>query len=141
MKKYFKSSVILAISILFLISVGCGKKPVKSESFHLIIGKWSWVESVGGFGGVRLTPESVGYTKKWVFNSDFTFLDYRNDSLFNKSKYSITKKLVWDKYMAEVLQVEGQIEKIIGFQGNDTLGLGDHVVDGFRHLFVRLKGD
>ena len=141
MKQYFRLLIIIVISVAWVIPAGCGKKLVKSEFKHPIVGKWRWVESVGGIGGVRLTPESVGYTKTHIFQGDLTFLGYKNDALIITAKYSITKKLVWDKYMAEVLQVEGQIEKIIGFQGNDTLGLGDHVVDGFGHLFVRMKGD
>ena len=111
------------------------------EFNHPIIGKWNWVESFGGIGGVRLTPESEGYTKTHVYSPDSTFLGFRNDSLMIVAKYSITRKLVWYKYMAEVLQVGEQIEQIIEFWGNDTLGLGDHVVDGFGHLFVRIKGD
>lgn len=141
MEKYPKYLAVMAIGVLLLISFGCGKKSVRSEFSHPIIGKWNWVESFGGIGGVRLTPESEGYTKTYIFNPDFTFLGYRNDSLMITGEYGITRKLVWDSYMAEVLQIEGQIEQIIEFQGNDTLGLGDHMVDGFGHLFVRIKGD
>jgi len=141
MKKHLRQLVILVISIFLLACAGCGKKAVKSVSYHPIVGTWSWVESVGGIGGVRLTPESEGYTKTHVYSPDSTFLGFRNDSLMIVAKYSITRKLVWYKYMAEVLQVGEQIEQIIEFWGNDTLGLGDHVVDGFGHLFVRIKGD
>ena len=141
MKNHLKCLIILVISMLLLISVACGKKAVKSVSYHPIVGTWSWVESFGGIGGVRLTPESEGYTKTYVFNPDSTFLGYRNDSLTITAEYVITRKLVWDSYMAEVLQIEAQIEQIIEFWGNDTLGLGDHVIDGFGHLFVRVKGD
>ncbi|MGB2697292.1 MAG: hypothetical protein WBD28_05455 [Candidatus Zixiibacteriota bacterium] len=141
MEKYLKYLVVVAIGVLLLISLGCGKKVVKSKSPHTIIGKWNWVESLGGIGGVRLTPESEGYTKTYVFNPDFTFLSYKNDTLMIMAKYRITRKLVWDSYMAEVLQVEEQIEQIIEFRGNDTLSLGDHVIDGFGHLFIRVKGD
>lgn len=141
MKQYFKLLIIIAVSVAWVIPAGCGKKVVKSESYHPIVGTWSWVESFGGIGGVRLTPESEGYTKTHVYSPDSTFFGFRNDSLMIVAKYSITRKLVWDSYMAEVLQIEGQIEKIIEFQGNDTLGLGDHVVDGFGHLFVRIKSD
>jgi hypothetical protein len=141
MKKYLKYLVVVGIGVLLLISLGCGKKVVKSKSPYSIIGKWSWVESFGGIGGVRLTPESEGYTKTYVFNPDLTFLSYKNDTLMMMAKYRITRKLVWDSYMAEVLQVNEQIEQIIEFQGNDTLGLGDHMVDGFGHLFVRVNGD
>ena len=141
MKKYLKYVVVVVIGMSLLTSLGCGKKIIKSETCHLIVGKWSWVESVGGFAGVRLTPESEGYTKTHVYTPDSTFFGFRNDSLMIMAKYSITRKLVWDKYMADVLQVDEQIEKIIKFRGNDTLSLGDHVVDGFGHLFVRIKDD
>lgn len=139
MKKYVGQLAITVICIFLLACAGCGKKAVKCKSCHPIVGTWSWVESVGGIGGVRLTPESEGYTKTSVFNPDSTFLGYRNDSLMITAEYCITRKLVWDSYMAEVLQIEEQIEQIIEFRGNDTLGLGDHVVDGFNHLFVRIK--
>lgn len=141
MKKYLKYVVVVVIGVLLLISLGCGKKVVKSVSYHPLVGTWSWIESVGGIAGVRLTPESEGYTKTHVYSPDSIFLGFRNDSLMIVAKYSITRKLVWDKYMADVLQVDEQIEKIIKFRGNDTLSLGDHVVDGFGHLFVRIKDD
>ena len=141
MKRHLGRSGILIITLFLLLCAGCGKKVVKSKSYHPIVGTWRWVESVGGIAGIRITPESEGYTKTYVFNPDSTFLGFRNDSLIMVAKYCITRKLVWNKYMAEVLQVEDQIEQIIEFRGNDTLGLGDHVVDGFGHLFVRIKGD
>ncbi len=141
MKKHLKYLVVVAIGVLLLISCGCGKKSVKSECFHPIIGRWFWVESFGGIAGIRITPESAGYTQIHVFQPDFTFLGYKNDTLIITAKYTITEKPVWGGDTAEVLQIEGQIEQIIGFKGNDTLGLGDYVVDGFNHVFVRVKED
>jgi hypothetical protein len=141
MKQYLRQSAILVISIFLLASAGCGKKSVRSEFSHRIIGKWNWVESVGGIGGWRLTPDSEGYTKKHVFLPDFTFLGYRNDTLTVAAKYTIREKVVWGKDTAEVLQIEGQMEQVIGFRGNDTLELVDHAYDGFNHLFVRVRGD
>jgi hypothetical protein len=141
MKKYLRRLAILIIGIFLLTCFGCGKKAVKSDFKHPIIGKWRWVESVGGIGGIRITPESVGYTQTHIFQGDLTFLGYKNDALIITAKYTITEKPVWELDTAEVLQVEGQIEQIIGFRGNDSLDLGDHVIDGFNHLFVRIKSD
>jgi hypothetical protein len=72
MEKHIKQLVIPIICLSFLMCAGRGKKGAEPDLSHRILGKWNWVESVGGFAGVRLTPESVGYTKKYVFRPGHT---------------------------------------------------------------------
>ena len=53
----------------------------------LILGKWNWIESIGGFGGWTLTPESEGYTQLLkITNTHFSH--YVGDSLVFESDYS-----------------------------------------------------
>jgi hypothetical protein len=142
MEKHIKRLAILTIGLGLLACPGCGKKSATPDFSHPVVGEWSWVESVGGIAGVRLTPQSEGYTKKQVFRRDTTFLEYRNDSLIFSAKYSISKKVVWNSDTAEVLEIEGfSIEQIIGFQGNDSLELTEHCIDCFEHLFIRIDTD
>jgi hypothetical protein len=94
MTKYLRVSVILVIGIFSLIGVGCSRKSVKPDEYHRILGKWSWLESWDGIGGVHLTPESIGYTKTYVFQPNRNFLQYKNDSLISQAEYTISEKLV-----------------------------------------------
>jgi len=120
---------------------GRAKKGPEPDLSHSILGEWEWVESFGGFAGEHRTPESVGYTKKYVFRPDHTFLQYRDDTLVVRRKYRITEKVVWKKDKAKVLEIEGMTDQIIGFEGNDTLKLTGHCYDCFLEVFIRIGSD
>ncbi len=138
MEKHIKGLAILAIGLCLVTCPRCGKESTRSTSSHPIVGEWSWVESWGGFAGEHRTPETEGYTKTYVFRADHTFLQYRNDSLCVSEEYRITEKVVWQKERAKVLEIEGMIDQIIEFEGDDTLTLIGHGEDCFSEVFVRI---
>ena len=53
-----------------------------------VIGEWTWVKSVGGFGGHTITPASEGYTKQLVIDDHF-YTEYINDSIDFKTQHTI----------------------------------------------------
>jgi hypothetical protein len=141
MEKHIKGLAILAIALCLVTCPGCGKKSTGPGFLYPIVGEWSWVESYGGFAGLRLTPQSEGYTKRQVFGRDSSFLEYRNESLVFRGKYSISRKLVWDSDTAYVVEIPGFHDQIIGFAGRDTLELTEHCLDCYEHRFCRLTGN
>ena len=74
MGKNIMHLLILAICLSFVTCAGSGRKSAEPDFSFRILGEWEWVESFGGFAGEHRTPESVGYTKKYVFRPDHTFL-------------------------------------------------------------------
>jgi hypothetical protein len=141
MGKHIEQLVISIICLSFLMCAGLDKRPAEPDLSHQILGEWEWVESFGGFAGEHRTPESVGYTKTYVFRPDHTFLQYRDDTLFSTRKYKITEKVVWKKDRAKVLEIEGMTDQIIGFEGNDKLTLTGHCYDCFAEVFIRIGSE
>lgn len=139
MEKHIKQLVIPIICLSFFMCAGSGRRVAEPDLARKIIGEWEWVESFGGFAGEHRTPESVGYTKKYVFRADHTFLQYRDDTLVVRAEYRITEKVVWKKNRAKVLEIEGMTDQIIGFEGNDTLTLAGHCYDCFQEIFIKIK--
>jgi hypothetical protein len=141
MEEHIRLLAIITICLSFLMCAGRGKKGAEPDLSQSILGEWEWVESFGGFAGEHRTPESVGYTKKYVFRPDHTFLQYRDDTLVDKREYRITEKVVWKKDRAKVLEIEGMTDQIIGFEGNNKLTLAGHCYDCFSEVFMRIKTD
>jgi len=141
MRKHIKQLSILIMCLSVFMCAGSGRQSAEPDISHRIVGEWEWVESFGGFAGEHRTPESVGYTKTYVFRPDHTFLQYRDDTLFSTRKYRITEKVVWKKERAKVLEIEGMTDQIIGFEGHDTLRLTGHCYDCFSEVFIRINTD
>jgi hypothetical protein len=141
MGKHIEQLVIPIICLSFLMCAGHAKRLAEPDLSLRIVGEWEWVESFGGFAGEHRTPESVGYTKTYVFRPDHTFLQYRDDTLFSTRKYKITEKVVWKKERAKVLEIEGMTDQIIEFEGDDTLRLAGHCYDCFSEVFIRINTD
>ena len=141
MGKHIKQLVIPIICLSFLMCARSGGRLDEPDLSHKLVGEWEWVESFGGFAGEHRTPESVGYTKTYVFRPDHTFLHYRDGTLVFSAEYRIVEKVVWKKDRAKVLEIEEMTDKIIGFNGNDTLGLTGHCYDCFSEVFIRIKTD
>jgi len=87
-KNYHLMKICKTISLLMLMFVALSSCKDDIESNDLrIIGQWDWIQSVGGFGGWTLTPETEGETKSLKI-TDTTFSNYSGDSLVFQSRYS-----------------------------------------------------
>ena len=134
-------TVILVIGLCFFMCAGNAGRLAEPDLAHKIVGEWEWVESFGGFAGEHRTPETEGYNKTYVFRPDHTFLHYRDGTLVFSAEYRIVEKVVWKKERAKVLEIEEMTDKVIGFDGNDTLGLTGHCADCFSEVFVRIGNE
>ena len=75
------SAVLLSILVLF----GCEKE---CESPKGIYGDWIWTMTDDNHYGIITTPEDLGYTVKLSID-DYTFKQFRNDSLVYESQYDL----------------------------------------------------
>jgi len=75
----------LLILYLLVLLGSCNKNNLTEA--ELIVGEWTWVETIGGFGGWTHTPESLGIEKFLVIDKEF-LKEYENDSLVREVGYS-----------------------------------------------------
>lgn len=125
--------VILYSALAFVFS-GCEKD---LECQIGINGEWVWVESVGGFGGWTLTPESENETKKLIID-DFFYKEYVNDSLVLETQYDLgvsEETLIGTEERTFIELATGRKQAII--IGGAQLELIDQCIDCFNHRYER----
>ena len=83
--------IMALISHLMFFALSCSKdNPAGQTDDEGLIGSWNWIESVSSTGpDARFTPQTEGYTMKFVFKPDSTFERYRNDSLRTQCNFSV----------------------------------------------------
>jgi len=124
---------------ILIFSFSCGKeKTLTQPEETLLYGRWNWVESVGGFAGLRLTPETEGYSQTLVFEYPNRFKLFRNNQLKSSGQYKIRIK----DSLKEIHYIDGEnapfiSDQWIRFNGADTLILIDQCDDCYTHTFVR----
>jgi hypothetical protein len=129
---------ILSIAAFTLFGLGACTKDRQPPS-QSIMGKWRWVKSVGGIGGVTLTPQSTGTNFRDEFYADSTYKRFENDSLIAQHSFSIVKGYDNGASGKVDLLKAGLINRSI-FISNDTLYMGDlFIADGFGDTYVRIK--
>jgi len=70
-----------------------------------IIGMWNWVESINGWTGRKVLPDSEGYTQQLHFNKDGSFSHFRADTLVKSGTYALTEQ---DDHLVMSYEFEGQ---------------------------------
>ena len=80
--------IIFTAALLALVSCS-NTSSTNTTQTSPIVGKWNWVNSVGGFAGWTLTPKSEGYTCSVSFSDQSDYSIYRNDSLMQSGFYTV----------------------------------------------------
>ena len=131
LKKIFLFSIILIFNL-----IGCKKE---DECFKAIgiNGEWVWIESVGGFGGWTLTPESEGIMKKLIID-DFKYKEFVNDSLVLETEYElgISDETLLGTEEKTFIRFESGGEQAIVISDSE-LELIDQCFDCYNHRFKR----
>ena len=124
---------ILFVLLILLQCVGINRKSEKLN-IELLIGKWQWVESIGGIGGLHHTPESQGYSKTIEFTESSEYFEYKNDSLEILGCYSYIKQ-------ENILVLRTQAYMTFSILlADDTLKLFQtNIYDGYNHIYVRMR--
>ena len=91
--------IISAISSCIFLYESCGKKEELAIQKFLdqnyiqldsLVGEWTWIRSyIDGWATVSLTPDTEGYSRKIVFESNGKYLEYMNDDLDFQTYYRI----------------------------------------------------
>ncbi len=102
-----------------------------------LIGDWEWVRSVGGIAGNTITPESAGYTKTTHFQTDSTYQEYRNDTLFLSTRFRLYQRPL-GKVLVDMLQIDDFEPAQIVTVTDSTLDLMDECIDCYLHSYRRL---
>jgi hypothetical protein len=98
MKKYF------VFFILIIFFIGCDADPTSSGTdeselpvvIKNLAGKWNWIQSVDSTGQVVDEP-TLNNTMSIEITQDYTFRQYRNDTLFFYDKFNLLKTALSNK--------------------------------------------
>jgi len=124
----------------------------KDSITDLLIGKWTWEYSYGGWAGITITPESAGYERSLLFENDTSALNsdslfyysFINDSIIVFGKTKIRKDssfypdtvLYFYRIYEDLLNIEDLIIYDVSFD-QDTLNLVEYCVDCYWHYFIK----
>ena len=144
-----KQVITSLIAAFIFLSATCNKAmQVTDPNLKKIFGKWQWVESSGGFAGKIVTPQKAGYSLRLQFSTDGIYLKYKNDSLVDRKKFSLSRqKSIHNNNEAWVVSFtddtpvfnESPLPMSVSFEGSDTLILNEEVYDGFQYKYLRIK--
>ena len=134
----------LTVALFALIIIGSCQKPLealaKPNSSH--VKQWHWAWSVGGIGGVRVTPSSAIIFLS--LNSDSTYSVQLGNEIKQQGTYSITVGqnraiLHFDK----PVDIENlHMKRYQGIVTNSTLMLAlldENISDGYLHHFDKVE--
>ncbi len=87
-------------------------KSLENLPVNEIIGEWKWENSGGGYGGdVFLTPETQGYNRTIIFDSNWKYKEFINSEIVLETYYRVdTTESVMSEYRSY---------KIYFFEGKD----------------------
>lgn len=111
----------------------------KQDLSEELVGEWRWIASVGGFAGLRITPETSQETQTLKFSKKGEYRTYKNDSLVAEGSYEIVRgKTIFSEDEKDLLVRPDRLKQVISITG-DTLRLQDNLYDGFGHTYVRVE--
>lgn len=137
---------IKAISILFLLGlaaiVSCKSTNLQNGAdggYKALLGKWSWVQSTGGFAGKTTTPQTEGHTSQLEFKAGNTVSAYMDGSLTKIIKFDLAKgHSIFSVDSVYILRYQADgLDQAVLKTTKDTLILADNVNDGFTKTYVK----
>lgn len=130
------------------ISLMCTAFYVESQSIQKkLIGKWTWIETSGGFAGEITNPKTEKYEVQIEFTKNKLFSEWKDKQTVNCQKYVIKsgKSIFSEKaqpiinYMPKVGNKITLTSDSFEFKGKDTLILKNECHDCYTRVFVRKK--
>lgn len=120
---------------------GNALSPIQS----LLIGKWWWLESRGGFGGSPFHRDSTS-TTTMEFSPD-AYNIWHNDTLIARFSYTLGRDDVFSTsdpllrrtVVWSALPHPDDVSQTVHFQTPDTLILYDTCIDCYDHIWTRLR--
>jgi len=133
-----------AVVLVFLHLLACSKTSPTQVETDSIYGQWAWQFSIGGISGRdTLTPTRVGFTRRVQFSQDGLFQEFRNDSLFGISQFTITReRTIFSPDSLQVIHFQDSVRfqaQVLWTVSRDSLVLGDIHVEPYGHYFTRIS--
>ncbi len=127
---------LLFASFLFLSA--CKKSHCGFGEPSGIMGKWKWVETSGGFGGVIETPANTGNDISLELLADGTYTMSRNKVMPQLGNYALVSQFCYHKNQAQTaLKLDNNDAMTIESLNTDSLVLSDEYADGFTYTYTR----
>ena len=144
MRRRIVALVALLVAVTAMVfAAGCSRSdtPITSNQ-DSIYHTWDWVESIGGFSGMPVHPDSVGYSETIVFASRGTYQVYQNDQLVREGEYDLQMEELWpesDEIGLVLTYSDGFRPRAEVKIDDDTLTLSDLIMDGYTRIFVKTR--
>jgi hypothetical protein len=125
----------ILIIMAMLVHMGCKKS--ETEEVNPIFKTWQWVQSVGGIGGVLMTPVTEGFTQAIEFEEGGLYRIYRDGTLFRSGNYTIitiVSQLDNQNYDAISLNDGSSALAIINITDTELV-LREDCIDCFTHTY------
>jgi len=126
-------------NMLFILPLflGCASSQTSSSKAPKIEGNWQWVETSGGFAGIKKTPESTHEIKHLQINKDSIYF-YENGELISTQPYKlqlsksmISKQMEWKMNESE--------RNVFISRVDSFLIMKEDCYDCFSHKYVKMK--
>ncbi|MFC1558905.1 hypothetical protein ACFL40_06105 [candidate division KSB1 bacterium] len=144
-KNYFR--ILILISLICLTLLACSNpvdhegnlnKTTYTSDDDKIIGRWRWVQSIGGIAGIKITPESSGRSEMFDFDDNNNLKQFINDSLAVENNYQLGLDVtIFSNDTIQVIYLDDILSFGYCFEDNDSLILYDNFIDGFARYFER----
>ena len=132
----------LAAVALILISCSLTEYDVdelETSQANEIVGMWDWVESIHGWTGRPVLPDSVGYIQQLNFFDDGSFSYFRADTLVKSGTYTLRKQ---DDHLVLSYDIEDRKlypDQRVTFKTNDLIEIIYLCMDCPSSTYERLK--
>ena len=139
---------LIFFSALFMVFSSCRKEiSMPDESLSNLFGSWEWVQTYGGFADTVVTPTTEGYTLSVDFSSKGIYKIYKNGTLQDKLKFTLSQgNSIFHDSTANLISYQNRgfgntdedyIKQSIRFGGEDTLFLYEECWDCYSYVYVR----
>jgi len=140
MKKIPSTFLVTFISIL--ITLSCDDDPVSVKD--KIVGGWFWVQTISGWTGDIITPDSTGYSKILVFEEDGTYKEYQVHTDIDTvmvGSYEIVQR-EYNNRELDILIInhrvyQSYLELVILFIDNNKLVLKGNCIDCDKDTYLK----
>lgn len=129
MKQVFS---LLIVASLF----ACSKKTDGFVPSNSIEGKWNWISTYSGWGGLLDTSSGIQQQLDFIDFDSYTWT--KNDTIIHSGFYDFQNKHSWFTDKNEwIVTAEGMTTPLILKVSKDTLWLTDEATDGATHRFLK----
>ena len=100
---------------------------------------WEWVSSFGGFAGMPINIEKLGFSDTYTFKENGTYSHSKNGKKLPDGKFKLSNDVsIFIKGKMPMIQFDNGNRKMsYSFNGLDTLVLAEECYDCYKHTYVR----